>query len=307
MALVDIVVVSYNSRSYLRACVEPLCRLAEAQVVVVDSASTDRTLEGVANLDVATVPLRENLGFAHACNVGWRVGEAPFVLFLNPDARIDEQSLRRLVEAVETDPTIGAAAPRIVGEDGSIDFSLRRFPRLRSTYAQALFLHRLFPKEEWSDEVVRDRRAYDQPGSPDWVSGACLLVRRAVLEHLGGLDEGFFLYCEDIDLCHRIRDAAFDIRYEPNAVATHTGGASAARTALFPILATSRARYAEKHQRRIVVFLERLGIALGALTHIIATRGGLAARRGHMSALVRALTSTEPATRHRRPQRVTAT
>jgi N-acetylglucosaminyl-diphospho-decaprenol L-rhamnosyltransferase len=286
---VDVVIVSYNSEQHLRACVEPLAGTPDVRVIVVDSASSDGTLESVHDLPISTVPLSENRGFAHACNVGWQLGSAPYVLLLNPDAVIDMESLNRLVAVAERVPRIGAVAPKIVNTDGSLDFSLRRFPRLRSTYSQALFLHRLFPHAAWSDELVRDPQAYEQPGSPEWASGACLLVRRGALERLGGLDDGFFLYCEDRDLCRRLRDAGLELRFEPDAIAVHEGGASAPRAALLPVLAASRVRYARKHQADYVAFLERLGIALGALTHAVVTRGGLASRRGHVRALARAL------------------
>lgn len=288
MSAVDIVVVSYNSREHLRACVEPLAGSPDIRLVVVDSASTDDTLDTIADLPVETVPLAENRGFAHACNVGWRRSDAPFVLFLNPDALIDTRSIQRLVEAAQ-DASVGATAPKIVEPDGTLDFSLRRFPRLRSTYAQAFFLHRFFPRAEWSDELVRDVDAYERPASPEWASGACLLVKRSVLEEIGGFDDGFFLYCEDLDLCRRIREKGLELRYAPDAVATHIGGASAPRASLLPVLAASRARYARKHQPRPVEVLERLGIALGALTHVVVSRGGLSTRRGYLSAVVAAL------------------
>jgi GT2 family glycosyltransferase len=288
---VDLVVVSYNSAEHLRACVEPLARIPYVNVVVVDSASSDQTVESVSDLPISVIRLTENRGFAHASNVGWRKGTAPFVIFLNPDATIDGESLRHLTDVAEGSPAVGAVAPRIVRPDGSLDFSQRRFPRLRSTYAQALFLHRLFPTAGWSDELVRDAEAYARPGAPEWVSGACLLVRRSVLERLGGLDEGFFLYCEDIDLCRRIRDAGLETRFEPGAVAVHEGGASAPRAALLPVLAASRIRYVRKHQPPHTAFLEHLGVAVGALTHAIVTGGGSEVRRGHVRALARALSA----------------
>jgi GT2 family glycosyltransferase len=288
MNSVDVVVVSYNSREHLRRCLEPLAGAPGLHLVVVDSASTDGTLETVADLGADLVPLSENRGFAHACNVGWRRGESPFVLFLNPDAHIDADAVQRLA-AVAEDPAAGAVAPRILEADGTLDYSLRRFPRLRSTYAQALFLHRLFPRAEWTDELVRDETAYGEPATPEWVSGACVLVRREVLELVGGMDEGFFLYCEDLDLCRRIRSAGFEVRYEPAATAVHVGGASAPRASLLPVLAASRARYAQKHQPGHVALFERLGIALGALTHVVVSRGGRATRRGYLSAVAAAL------------------
>jgi N-acetylglucosaminyl-diphospho-decaprenol L-rhamnosyltransferase len=284
VALVDVVVVSYNSRDELRGCVEPLVGLDDVCVIVVDNASTDGSLHSVADLPLEAIPLERNGGFAYGCNVGWRSGEAPFVLLLNPDARIDRSALERLLEVLESAPGTAAAAPRILHTDGSLDFSQRRFPRLRSTYAQALFLHRVFPTATWTDEVVRDQGAYQRAGSPEWVSGACILLRRSALEAVGGLDEGFFLYCEDIDLCRRLREAGYRLLYEPFAVVVHEGGASAPRPGLLPILAASRIRYASKHRGRAAAGLERAGIALGALTHILASRGG-AVRAGHARSL----------------------
>jgi GT2 family glycosyltransferase len=286
VALVDAVVVSFNSREHLRQCVEPLAATEGVHAVVVDNASTDDTLATISDLPVRVLRLERNGGFAHGCNAGWRAGSAPYVLFLNPDAVLDEPSLLRLVDVLESHPSAAIAAPRILEADGSLDLSQRRFPRLRSTYANALFLHRLFRRATWASELVRDRSRYERPGSPEWVSGACMLVRRRVLETLDGMDEGFFMYCEDKDLCKRAHDAGHDVRYEPTATAVHVGGASAPRAALLPVLATSRIRYARKHRGRVAAALERGGVALGALTHIVVSRGGRAVRAGHARSLV---------------------
>lgn len=287
--MTDVVVVSYNSRPHLRDSVARLVNSSNVNVIVVDNASTDDSLAAVSDLPVTTVSRATNAGFAAGCNEGWRVGEAPYVLFLNPDAVLDERSLGTLVSALQADESLGAVAPRIEHPDGSLAWSQRRFPRLRSTYAQALFLHRVLPHKPWSDEMIREDAAYDRPGAPEWVSGACVLIRRAALEALEGWDEGFFLYCEDIDLCRRLHDLGYGIRYEPVARAIHEEGASAGRDATLPLLAISRVRYAKKHRSRPYAALERLGIALGSLTHVIVSRGGLADRAAHGRALIAAL------------------
>jgi N-acetylglucosaminyl-diphospho-decaprenol L-rhamnosyltransferase len=292
---VDVVVVSFNSRDQLRACVEPLLG-AQLHVFVVDNASTDGSPDVVADLPVSTIRMETNRGFAAGCNAGWRAGEAPSVLFLNPDARIDPASVERLVAVLAAEEAVGAVAPRILHSDGSLDYSLRRFPRLRSTYAQALFLHRLFPTAAWSDELVRNPRVYERPGSPDWVSGACMLLRRSTLERLGGLDEGFFHYGEDIDLCRRLRDLGYDIRYEPAAVAVHDGGGSMPRPTLLPRLAASRIRYARKHAPPHIALLERVGVGLGALTHVLTARNR-EARAGHARSLRTVVAPARPTNR----------
>ena len=285
--LVDVVVVSYNSRADLPGCVEPLLSVPEAHVLVVDNASPDGSLDAVRGLPVTAIQLTRNGGFATGVNAGWRAGSAPYVLILNPDARIDAASLQALTSALE-EQRVAAAAPRIRHEDGSLDYSQRLFPRLRSTYAQALFLHRLFPHATWTDELVRDNEVYARRGNPDWVSGACILVRRDVLVELGGLDEAFFMYCEDIDLCRRIRSSGYELVFEPAASVVHLGGASAPRAGLLATLAASRVRYARKHRGWAVAFLERLGVGLGAATHALVGRGGRAMRAGHARALIAA-------------------
>ena len=293
MTSVDIVVVAYQSRDRLRECVQPLLGLEDVQVIVADNASPDRGIETIADLDVTCLRLPRNGGFAHGCNAGWTAGHGEYVLLLNPDATIDAASLHALVAVLDGDATVGAVAPRIVDGDGHREASLRRFPRLRSTYAQALFLHRLLPRAAFTDELVQDAGAYERPWSPEWVSGACILLRRRALEELGGLDDGFFLYCEDIDLCRRLADHGYDVRYEPTATAGHAGGASRPRAELYAVLAASRIRYARKHRSRPVAALERGGIVLGALTHAVLSPDR-AARAGYRAALRAALRGSAP-------------
>jgi GT2 family glycosyltransferase len=280
---VDVVVVSYNSRRHLRECVEPLAGRGDVQVVVVDNASSDGCLATVADLPVTVVARTDNGGFAVGCNEGWRAGSSPYVLFLNPDTQLPRDALETLCRALDEEESVGIVAPRTVNAEGGLEFSVRRFPRLRSTYAQALFLHRLFPTSTWADEVDRDAAAYERTHEIDWASGACLLVRRRLLERLGGFDEQFFMYCDDIDLCKRSVELGFEVRYEPAATVMHAGGQSAPRPSLLAVLAESRRAYSRKHDSRPGTMLMGVGIALGALTHVFAGRG--TARRGQLAVL----------------------
>ena len=218
MALVDVVVVAHESRRHLRACTAPLADLADVTVTVVDNASTDGGAGPLAGLDVELFELPENRGFAAGCNIGWRAGTSPYVLLLNPDVRIEEHAVRRLVRALDEHRDAAGVGPMILGSDRATELSQGRFPSLPRTYARAFFLHRLLPAASWSDMFVRDEVAYARPGRCDWATGACLLLRRTALEQVGGLDERFFLYCEDVDLCFRLRRVGWDLRYEPDAV-----------------------------------------------------------------------------------------
>jgi N-acetylglucosaminyl-diphospho-decaprenol L-rhamnosyltransferase len=284
MTAVDVVIVTYNSADTIADAVTPLTGVESVRVIVVDNASSDDTVARLRTLSVETIALADNGGFAHGCNVGWRAGEAPYVLFLNPDARIGPDAVSVLAAELDRDERVGAVAPRIEEPDGSLDYSLRRAPRLRSSFAQALFLHRLFPEATWVDEVIRDPDEYEHPHAVDWVSGACFAVRRDVLEELGGLDESFFHYSEDVDICERIRRSGREVRFVPAARAEHEGGASAPRARLLPILAASRIRYSAKHDPQPVVLALRASVALGAATHVVVARNA-ASRRGHLRAL----------------------
>jgi GT2 family glycosyltransferase len=290
---VDVVVVSYNSSETLPDCISPLVGDSALTVTVADNASTDGSVDVARRLGATVVALEVNHGFAYGCNRGWELGSSPHVLFLNPDARMSGEDVRRLAATFEERPEAGLVAPRIVDEHGALDYSQRRFPRLRSTYAQALFLHRAFPRAAWTDEVIRDGQSYERPGSVDWVSGACLVARRDLLEQLGGWDEEFFHYGEDIDLCRRAWAAGYQVCYEPGVVAVHAGGGSAPRASLVPRLAASRVRYARLHRERVYAWAERGGIALGALTHAILSSQGSAVRKGHLRAFLVACSLAE--------------
>ncbi|HEY8647057.1 MAG TPA: glycosyltransferase family 2 protein [Gaiellaceae bacterium] len=294
MGSLDVVVVAYNSRDTVRGCVEPLAGEEDVTVIAVDNASPDDSLAAVDDLPVMAVRLPSNGGFAHGCNAGWRLGVGRYVLFLNPDARIDTVSLRRLAQVLDDEPGVGIVGPRIVDEHGMLNLSIRRFPRLSSTYGQALFLHRIWPRAAWTDEVVREPERYDTSGPAEWLSGACLLVRRSLLEQLDGLDDGFFMYCEDKDLCRRTWKSGYAVQFEPGGQAVHLGGggASSPRGQLLPVLAASRIRYARKHSGRTSALAERLGIALSSLTHALIGRGDGSVRRGHAQAFVASITGT---------------
>ena len=284
MARIDVVVVTYNSSAHVRACVEPLCQDPAIAVIVVDNRSQDDTLKTLADLPLKVIARADNGGFGFACNAGWRAGGAPIVIFLNPDSNANAQSVVKLAERLESDPRIGIVGPRIVDERGCLQLSQRRFPSLMTSLAAAFFVPRILPTTRWSLDIA-DAASYGVEGSPDWVSGACLGIRREVLDATGGFDERFFMYYEDMDLCRRVRDAGLDVRFEPTSSVVHVGGASAPGTRLIPVMTRSRLLYARKHSGSRGELSERLAAGLHALTHMVLTTQGIEARRGYLRAL----------------------
>jgi N-acetylglucosaminyl-diphospho-decaprenol L-rhamnosyltransferase len=289
--LLDVVVVTYNSREHVRPCVQPLCNNSRIEVIVVDNDSADGTPDAIRDLPLKLIESRENRGFAAACNTGFGHGDAPFVCFLNPDAVATPEALLSLVARLEVDDRVGCVAPRVVEPDGSTQYTQHWFPTLRTTFARALFLHRLIPSSSTTFDVV-DPAQYQREATPDWVAGACLVLRRRVLERLHGFDERFFMYCEDMDLCKRIRDLGLGVVYDPNTEITHVGGASAPKTAQITRFSRSRILYAQKHRSGLSRLVELLGIALDAGTHMILTSQGWEARRRYAAALRTAARAT---------------
>jgi GT2 family glycosyltransferase len=198
---------------------------------------------------------------------------------------MEPEALDALLDDLRANPSAGLAGPRILEPGDELAFSRRRFPRQSTTFAQALFLHRLWPQAAWTDELIRDEAAYASAGTADWVSGACMLVRREIFEAIGGFDERFFLYCEDTDLCRRVWDAGHAVRFVPAAVVRHVGGHSSGAGETQPILARSRVLYARKHDGAGAARLQAAGIALGEATHAVAALKRPRSRRGHMAAL----------------------
>jgi N-acetylglucosaminyl-diphospho-decaprenol L-rhamnosyltransferase len=286
---VEVVIVAYNSAETLRACAEPLAQVPWVDVIVVDNACPEDSSRVVEDLPVSVIRSERNGGFAYGCNLGIESGSAEFVLLLNPDAQIDAANLAALVAALAAEPTLAAVGPRVTDRAGGLLFTQRRFPRLRSTFAQGLFLHRAAPLATWADDAIRDPGAYERPGRPEWLSGCCVLLRREAVASVGGLDEGFFLYAEETDLFKRLAANGWTAGYEPGATSWHEGQGSADANATEPIRAASRVRYARKHHGRMIGALEGAGLALGALMHALMWVHKPSRALGHLAAARTAL------------------
>ena len=274
MLSVDVVVVAYNSRQHLRACVEPLVGVPGVSIFVVDNACPERSFEVVEELSgVRVIHMPRNGGFAYGCNGGWRAGRSELVLFLNPDARLEADALARLAHTLQIDPAAGVIGPRTLHEDGTLRWTIRRFPSLRSTYGQALFLYRLAPRASWVDEVVRDPARYERPGRVDWLPGACLscVVRRSRPWAVSTRDSSFT--SRTSTSVGEFSRAGLDVVYSPDAVCVHEGGRSLPRAGLLPMLAASRLQYAKRYRGAIGAIAERVGIGIGEGLRTIVGRG----------------------------------
>ena len=233
----EIVIVSHGAEALLRRCLSSLREhpiKGEMRVTVVDSGSPDATPDMVEREFPAVRLLRrENIGFSAANNVVLREDEAKAVLLLNPDTEIYADTLDASLARLHSDERIGMVGCKLVTESGELDHACKRsFP----TPLSALAHFTGFGRGEGAGESLSQYRAThlgdDDPGEVDAVNGAFMLCRAEAVREVGLLDEGYWLYMEDLDWCHRFWDAGWKVFYEPAGVALHVkGGSSASRRA----------------------------------------------------------------------------
>jgi hypothetical protein len=266
MVELTVVVVSWNVRDLLRRCLQSVLgrqpSTFDLEVIVVDNASSDGSADMVRDEfpQVQIVVNEKNLGFTAANNQGLALSRGRYLLLLNPDAEIVEDALPTMLCHLVDHPEVGALGPQLRYADGSLQSSRRRFPTLATALLESTVL------QEWwrGSSVLRRYYMADTPDDRtqpvDWVVGACLLVRREVYEQVGGLDEGFFMYSEELDWCRRIKEAGWQIVYLPAASVIHHEGKSSGQVvpARHIHFQSSKVRYFRKHHGRAQAELLRL-------------------------------------------------
>lgn len=265
----DIVIVNWNAGPRLRECLASLVPAiagveSGVRVVVVDNASTDGSLEGIEAFGLPLTVIRnpQNRGFAVACNQGAQRSRSRLLLFLNPDTRLDSRSLGAPITFLDAPDgaDVGIVGIQLVDDQGRVAKSCSRFPTPRRLLARALGLDQVFPgffpgmlMHEWDHASTRQ---------VDQVMGAFLLVRRDVYRDLGGFDERFFVYFEDVDLCRRALDAGWKTIFVSEARAFHGGHGSSDQV---------RARRLFYSLRSRLLYMDKHFDLLGALSVAVAT------------------------------------
>ncbi len=247
----SIIIVSFNAHAHLVNCLESLRAAAPAtphDIVVVDNASTDGSADAArAFSGVRVIELGRNAGFAAANNAGIRASSGDLVLLLNNDTVVPAGAIDRLVARLIRDAAVGIAGPRLVDGDGRAEIS---FGRMISPLHEARqkIIGKLYDAGVRS-VVGRVERETRREQLVDWVSGACLLVRRTAAEDAGLLDERFFLYTEDVDFCHAVRRLGYRVLFTPSAEVVHLRGRSRASAPQAADAAYRRSQIAfyEKH------------------------------------------------------------
>jgi GT2 family glycosyltransferase len=248
---IAVIIVSTNEAHWLRPCLSSVfARVGDVQadVVVVDNESKDGTANVVnEEFPAARVVRSRNHGFSHANNRALMSCDARYVLFLNPDTEVLEGTLADLVSAMDARPTVGLIGVRQVDGQGHMYPTIRRFPNALRALGDALGAERLPRRPRWLGERQLDLADYEREVACDWTSGSFMLARREAIESAGFLDERFFMYSDETDLCRRIKTAGWEVRHLPQMTIVHQAGKAGVKPSIESLNAYTRIVYARKH------------------------------------------------------------
>jgi len=286
----SIIIVSWNVLGELTKCLRSIEEYQPSyryETIVVDNASTDGTVVAIKKEfpQVVVVANNENLGFAAANNTAIERSKGEYILFLNPDTILHSNSLEILVRFMDNNKDVGACGPKLLNDDGTTQRSVRRFPDFcsalhRNTIFRTL---RLFRKQYHRYRMLDF--SYDRQIDVDILMGAALMTRRYIIDEIGAMDESFFMYYEEADLCYRIKQAGWHITFIPTAVVTHLGGQSSGQ---IPVrtrirMLKSLLIFFRKHRGKFstgifncvfkpaVILRDICNIATGSIVYILAT------------------------------------
>ena len=229
---VTAILVNYNTREHVLECLASLRAEGIEDIVVADNASTDGSEAAVREADpgVTYVQTGANLGLGTGTNRGAQhaAASSAFLLCINPDATLQPGALKAMLAAFDGRPQLGVVGPRIDNTDGTIYPSVRTFPSLVDATGHALF-GMVAPKNRFTRSYQMLDWDHRDASDVDWVSGSCFLIRRECWDAIGGFDEGYFMYAEDMDLCWRAWKRGWEVTFEPSARVVHVQGVSTDR------------------------------------------------------------------------------
>ncbi len=260
----SIIIVNWNVRDLLDACLASIYASDFApndfEIIVVDSASEDGSADMLRRKypTVIILPQSENIGFTRGNNLGLAQAKGEYLLLLNPDTELSPTALGLLLNYMGSHPDVGIIGPQTLNTDGSHQSTRRRFPTLMTGVFESSWL------AAWAPSAIeRDYRMLDTDDDDileaDWVQGSAFLLRRAVYHDIGGLDEGYTMYSEELDFCRRAKTAGWQVVYHGGARITHHGGKSSEQASAFKQIHfhTSKLRYFRKHHGNSVYMVLR--------------------------------------------------
>ncbi len=295
----SIIIVSWNVADLLAACLDSILRSDVAlddadgerpnvEIIVVDSASSDKTVAMLRERypQVRLSAQSENVGYTRGNNLGLGLAEGRNLFLLNPDTAIIGDALQQMIAYLDAHPDVGIVGPHTHNSDGTTQSSRRRFPTLATGFFESTWLQPFAPKAMLERYYVRDS-ADDVTVDVDWVQGSALLARREVYEQIGGLDEGYIMFSEELDWCKRAKLAGWRVVYLGSAHITHHGGKSTEQVAARKHIhfQESKLRYYRKYHGALAAHSLRLFLLFNYAWQIVLE--GAKALLGHKPAMRR--------------------
>lgn len=260
---ISIVIVNYNVKDLLFNCLKSIqdaSKKLNVQTIVVDNNSIDKSVEYLTPLfpDVEFIANKENVGFSKANNQGFEISTGKYVLILNPDTVLNEETLNVMYDYMEKHPETGMSGCKVLNPDGSFQLSCRRgFPTPWNSFSKLFGLQSLFPKVKLFSGYNLTFKSIDDTYEVDALIGAFMFARKNVLDEIGGFDEQFFMYGEDLDLCYKVKEAGWKIDYVHTTTIIHYKGESTRRSSIKEVkhFYESMEIYAKKHFSFSAIFL----------------------------------------------------
>ena len=250
----SVCIVNWNTREDLEQAIASVLESdpgLNREVIVLDNASEDGSADMVRERfpDVVLIESEKNLGFAKGYNGTARRASGRYLLILNPDTLVRSGSFKRLIDFLDSHEDAAAVGPRLLNSDGTIQYSCRRFPKPMAAVLRNTVIGRILPRNRSTRDYLMADWDHDTAGEVDWVSGAAVCIRPKAWAEVGGFDEGFFMYAEDMDWCLRARKAGWKIYYCPDAVIVHRIGSSSDQRPVQMVIQFHRsmARFYAKH------------------------------------------------------------
>ena len=234
---ISVIIVSWNAKGFLRGCLQSLRQFPPSlllEIIVVDNASSDGSPEMVTSdfPEVRLIRNHENVGFARANNVGIKMAHGSYLALINSDVLVHLNCLQVLKAFLDKNPSVALIGPKIFGSDGHIQHTCRRFPTIWNTTCRLIAIDRVLWKWPLFSGFEMRHWDYSRGGEVEVLSGCFWLARREAVDSVGGLDERFFFYAEDVDWCRRFSQSGWKVAYVPAATATHFGGGSSSNAPL---------------------------------------------------------------------------
>lgn len=246
MSRVSVIIVSWNAREFLRGCLTSIRDTASdciGEVIVVDNDSSDGSAEMVKQAfpEVLLIEAGANLGFARANNLAMKRAKGEYLALINSDVVVKPGCVQELVHFMDKNPHSALIGPRIVGKDGHLQGSCRRLPTIWNNLCRAFAVDRMFPNSPLLSGHEMRHFSHDARVEAEVLSGCFWLARKSAVDEVGGLDERFFFYMEDVDWSRRFREGGWQLHFIPEATAIHFGGGSTANAPLRYVIQYHRA------------------------------------------------------------------